>query len=199
VAEMLRFSVTDTGPGIPLELQSNLFNRFKQAHYNTHKHGGTGLGLSIAKNLVELHGGKIWFESKPGAGTTFYFTIPLATAKQLSRPDSKSLPPFYDFGDPTFELPSQVVLIASETWTLPHNLNAHCEYIRVGTERAKDVVMLVEPALTIVIADPSCPQIASDLRKSIPSDLIVLECHSHELLPVLTHKSKFEKAQRSIA
>ena len=198
VAEMLCFSVADTGPGIPLELQPSLFNRFKQAHYNTRNHGGTGLGLSIAKRLVELHGGDIWVESKPGVGATFYFTIPLATAEQLSRPDSKSLPPFYDFGDPAFELPPQIVLIASESWTPPHNLTTYCEYIRVAIERAKDVVMLVEPALTIVIADPSCPQVASDLRKSISSDLIVRECHTHELLSVLTHKFKFEKAQRSI-
>jgi signal transduction histidine kinase len=63
------FLVSDTGPGIPLEDQVHLFDRFWQARQK--RRGGAGLGLSIAKHLVELHGGRIGVESRPGVGSTF--------------------------------------------------------------------------------------------------------------------------------
>ncbi|WP_081865695.1 GAF domain-containing sensor histidine kinase [Chondromyces apiculatus] len=68
------FAVRDTGPGIPDEQRSSLFNRYWQAKETAHQ--GTGLGLSIAKGLVELQGGRIWVESAPGSGSTFFFTLP---------------------------------------------------------------------------------------------------------------------------
>ncbi len=73
----LQFYVRDTGIGIPKDKIDLIFNRFRQAQdESTRSHGGTGLGLTISKSLVELLGGKIWVESKPGQGTTFFFTIP---------------------------------------------------------------------------------------------------------------------------
>ncbi len=73
-------SVSDTGPGIPLESQKKLFEPFQQADGSIRrKYGGTGLGLSISKTFVELHNGKMWVESTPGSGTTFYFSLPLMT------------------------------------------------------------------------------------------------------------------------
>lgn len=72
---MLRLSVRDTGIGISPEQLPMLFTSFTQADSSTtRKYGGTGLGLCICKSLVEMMGGRIWAESKPGAGTTFYFT-----------------------------------------------------------------------------------------------------------------------------
>jgi len=71
------FSVTDTGPGIPAESLSHIFDRFWQA--NRAERRGAGLGLAICKGLVEAHGGRIWVESALGRGTTFCFTIPAAT------------------------------------------------------------------------------------------------------------------------
>jgi PAS domain S-box-containing protein len=71
----LSFAVSDTGPGIPRDRWSRLFQPFTQADTSTTRQfGGTGLGLTIAKRLVELMGGRIWFESEPGLGSTFHFT-----------------------------------------------------------------------------------------------------------------------------
>ncbi|RME36633.1 MAG: PAS domain-containing sensor histidine kinase [Thermoflexia bacterium] len=72
--ETLLFAVADTGPGIPLEHQARIFDRF--ARVPGQRTGGTGLGLAFCKLAVEAHGGKIWVESRPGEGATFKFTLP---------------------------------------------------------------------------------------------------------------------------
>ncbi|AIQ44730.1 hypothetical protein R70723_01510 [Paenibacillus sp. FSL R7-0273] len=74
----LKFSVQDTGIGIPPEKQSLLFQSFSQLHPAINrKYGGTGLGLSICKRLVELMGGAIAVDSREGEGANFYFTLPM--------------------------------------------------------------------------------------------------------------------------
>jgi signal transduction histidine kinase len=70
-------SVTDTGPGIPPDHQTRIFEQFHQVDSsNTKAKGGTGLGLAIAKEIVEMHGGRIWVESTVGKGSTFQMEIP---------------------------------------------------------------------------------------------------------------------------
>jgi PAS domain S-box-containing protein len=75
--KMIVFSVRDNGVGIQKEKQSNIFKKFFQGDTSqTRKHGGTGLGLVVCKGLIEGLGGKIWFDSQEGVGTTFYFSMP---------------------------------------------------------------------------------------------------------------------------
>jgi len=69
--------VADTGPGIPEQERMRIFEQFHQIdNSNTKAKGGTGLGLAIAKQIVEMHGGRIWVESTLGKGSTFQMVLP---------------------------------------------------------------------------------------------------------------------------
>jgi len=74
VGEHVQISVRDDGPGIPLEYQARIFQKFVQV--KGLEPGGTGLGLAICKEIVRAHGGTIWVDSVPGKGATFTFTVP---------------------------------------------------------------------------------------------------------------------------
>ena len=71
--------VSDTGNGISREDQKNMFQKFFRVADTAGTVQGTGLGLAIAKYIVEAHRGAIWLESEPGLGSTFFFTLPLAS------------------------------------------------------------------------------------------------------------------------
>ena len=82
---MVKVSVEDNGIGIPEHQQSSIFNKFFRADNAIKTQtDGSGLGLFIVKNIIEKHGGKIWFESILDKGTTFYFTLPLADTVAIS-------------------------------------------------------------------------------------------------------------------
>lgn len=73
----VEIAVRDDGPGIPAEDLPHIFERFYRVDKGrSREKGGTGLGLSIAKHIVQLHGGRVWAESRVGEGTTFFFTLP---------------------------------------------------------------------------------------------------------------------------
>ena len=89
----VRFTVHDTGIGIPADQTSRLFESFTQVDgSSTRRHGGTGLGLAISKQLVDLLGGEIGVASEPGEGSRFWFTASFGKAAPGEAPPPKSLP-----------------------------------------------------------------------------------------------------------
>jgi two-component system phosphate regulon sensor histidine kinase PhoR len=83
--EMVTFQVRDEGPGIPLQDQTRIFERFYRVEKNrANQDGSTGLGLAICRHIIQNHGGQIWLESPPqgkATGSAFFFTLPLASNK----------------------------------------------------------------------------------------------------------------------
>ena len=75
--DTIEISVHDTGPGIAPDDQPDVFEPFKQTDTGLRQGGGTGLGMPISKNLAEAHGGRMWLESEPGKGATFFVVIPV--------------------------------------------------------------------------------------------------------------------------
>lgn len=86
--EVVRVSITDTGPGIPEEELDKIFDKFYQvAQVNKEKTKGAGLGLAISKALVEMHGGRLWIESEVGKGSVFSFTVPAHKPLAAGQPE----------------------------------------------------------------------------------------------------------------
>ncbi|GAB4375662.1 MAG: hypothetical protein Kow00121_21680 [Elainellaceae cyanobacterium] len=82
-SDFVLFAVQDQGRGIPADKLETIFGRFQQVDVSdSRQKGGTGLGLAICQSIVQQHGGNIWAESTPGAGSTFYFTLPVSSGEE---------------------------------------------------------------------------------------------------------------------
>jgi signal transduction histidine kinase/CheY-like chemotaxis protein len=96
--EVVRIEVRDTGPGIPTEGQSHIFEAFHRLRQSDKATEGTGLGLAITRRLVELHGGQLGIESELGLGSCFYFTLP--TVPSSKEESGRTVDPIQRSGSP---------------------------------------------------------------------------------------------------
>ncbi|MBF0410604.1 MAG: response regulator [Candidatus Riflebacteria bacterium] len=149
----LKFSVADTGIGIPEEMKSRLFKPFSQVDASTTRtFGGTGLGLAICKRLVEMMNGDISFESKPNEGSTFFFTAELGISKKIESKDEQTLP----------NLHGKKILIVDDNST---NRKILCELLKnwhFKFEEASD-------------ANEAISLLKSAKRSGMPFDLAILD------------------------
>jgi two-component system sensor histidine kinase ChiS len=133
---MVEFSVRDTGIGITEDKLETVFESFEQADASTERlYGGTGLGLAVTRQLVELHGGKIWVESEVGEGSTFTFSIPVGSGE----------------ADNTLQAPALSSVSGAEEMELPGSMN---EGIKAeGDGRVHVLVVDDEPINQQVLAN----------------------------------------------
>lgn len=149
----LLFFVSDTGIGIPKDKQEIIFHRFRQAYTDiTKQYGGTGLGLAICKSLVELMGGKIWVDSEPGKGSTFYFSIPMDVS--IDNAIKKSM---------GYQLPDLHNLLSGKTILIAED-DSNCRYFLKTVLKKLDVNILeADNGLTAVELQKQHPEIAAIL------------------------------------
>lgn len=137
--EMIRFWVKDTGPGISKEDVEVIFDRFRQSDdMIARDEEGSGLGLAISKSFVELMGGKIWVETKPGVGSTFFFTVPYNSGANIVEEES--------INEEDHQLNSSKILIAEDDDISYFYLEELLAEQDVQLIRAKDGARAVELA-----------------------------------------------------
>jgi signal transduction histidine kinase len=152
--EVIEFFVRDTGVGIPKELRDIIFERFRQVEEDMF-HEGAGLGLSISKGIIELLGGRIWLNSEPGSGTTFYFSLPYDKSDYISTRTNKSeMEPL--------DLTGKNIIIAEDDYNsfaylkiLLEDLNANISHAENGAILLK---MLEDIEPDLILLDISMPE-----------------------------------------
>lgn len=151
----LRFEVVDTGIGIPEDQQGELFGEYAQADPGTYRrYGGTGLGLSIAKRLVEMMGGTIGFDSRPGEGSTFWFTVNLSSTGVADAPREV----------PEAEFQARHAVVVSENVVMRDMLRRAAERRGWSVDEVLSarefgsVLSACDPAETVIIVDANLPR-----------------------------------------
>ena len=149
----LKFSVKDTGIGIPEDKQAVIFEAFRQADGSTtREYGGTGLGLNITRKIIEGMGGKIEISSRKGFGSEFFFELEL---KKAGRPSTERL---QDFS----ELQEKMVLIVDDNKTTLKIIESYCRdfgLFSITAENFKEAVAAVEKEkIDLVVLDIMIPE-----------------------------------------
>jgi signal transduction histidine kinase/DNA-binding response OmpR family regulator len=172
----LLFSITDTGIGIPPQSLERLFRAFTQVDTSTtRRYGGTGLGLAISRQLAELMGGKMWAESEPGRGSTFYFTALL--------PDSGTADPVPGGQRTTAMIRTLSVLVIDDNATQRQVLETQLHGWRMlatsASTAAEALERLAERTYDIALIDDRLPDrdgiaLAREIRETSALPLVLL-------------------------
>ncbi len=175
------FFVADTGIGIPVENQEDIFKSFYQVDYaNARKYSGTGLGLSISKSLVERMGGSIWLESVKGKGTSFYFTLPFKLQKNLA-PRTELKPRQFDFQGLTVLIAEDEMINARLMGAMLLAVNAKVIYAQNGLIALERIAQY--PDIGLVLMDIQMPgmdgfECTRQIRQLLPHLPIVTQSAS---------------------
>jgi signal transduction histidine kinase/DNA-binding response OmpR family regulator len=171
----LLFSVTDTGIGISAEGIEKLFQAFQQVDTSaTRRYGGTGLGLVISKRLAEFMGGRIWVESEPGIGSTFFFSVTLKSSDEVV--------PAHQSAQPGV-LGSHSVLIVDDNTSSRRTLEIQLKIwgmIPVSTSNGPEGLRkMAEQTFHVAVIDFQMPEmdgvtLAREIRQRTPMPMILL-------------------------
>jgi signal transduction histidine kinase/ActR/RegA family two-component response regulator len=162
------FLIQDTGVGIPVAAQSRIFDSFDQGDSSTtRKYGGTGLGLTIAKELTQLMGGQLSFESRPGEGSNFSVQLPLEICKQSELPLLATVQP----ARPKSPEADSLIVTASDTSKSRRVLLAEDN----PTTQSLLSILLQQMGIELEIVDNG--QQAIDFLLNEQVDLILMDCH----------------------
>ncbi len=176
----LKFSVTDTGIGIPLEFQSRIFERFAQVDdSNTRQFGGSGLGLAICRSLVELMGGQLQVESIPGKGSCFWFELELKLALDTETENSTSLMPT------PRPVAGKILIVDDDSMNLfalqalLKKLDFSCDLAEDG-QKAVDAVRNAQPPYDLIFMDMQMP-----VMNGIEATRAIRKITGYETLPII--------------
>jgi len=178
VSDYIMISVTDTGIGIDPKDFDRIFQEFRQVEEALNrKLEGTGLGIPISKRLVELHGGKMWVDSKLGKGTTFYFTLPVYSTQTQTVLMPRNHNPLF-VHDAINARPKVILIIESDFFLQQLMYRQFGGYDLVIVPTPEDLFQLIETHHPIaLIHDTINSQNFNDLSKwysTLPPDLPVL-------------------------
>ena len=182
-------SVADSGPGIEAEDATRIFEPFCQGTRKLWQDkGGSGLGLTISKQFVELHGGRIWLESEPGIGSTFFFSLPLSSPLESAQPPEQITSEGVHVEEPT-SLPSptpmeQRVVICDETGEVyplvsRYWVGAECVDARTVEQAVQELKRVQAQSMLINAASPNeLWTHVETARRSVPGTPIIGCCVS---------------------
>ncbi len=178
---LIQFYVRDTGIGVPKDKQDLIFDRFRQVEEgSTRKYGGTGIGLFISKHIVDLLGGKIWLESEPNEGSTFYFSLPYSSMQQKDD-ETKVFEP----AKRSFNWEDKVIVIAEDVETnykflkaILNNTQAELIWAKDGEEAVN--ICKEKPHVDVVLMDIQMPKLngyeaTAAIRKMNPNIRIIAQ------------------------
>ena len=184
----LRFSVKDSGIGIPPDKLEAVFERFQQGETDTtRKYGGTGLGLSIVKNLVQLQGGDISVNSDPGKGTEFIFEIEYSLVT-VTEPIPSVLPDKIDIGPGAF--PDAKILVVEDNamnqLLIKYTFQSWKMNFELADNGAKAIEWLQRDKFDLVLLDIQMPLMdgyatSQTIRKELKSDIPIIAMTAHAL------------------